>query len=583
MRRVNLLFRTAVLLILLAVVLMLLPGDVARAESGKDFFNMSYIYFGSPLAYSKAAERTNGTLDDISPSYFDLNSDGTLKLNGIDSDNIESMHDQGLKVTPFLSNHWDRNSGKAALQNREKLAGQIVDAIAEYDLDGVNIDIENLTGSERDAYTDFVRILDQKLPSGKSLSVAVAPNPYGFESGWQASYDYAGLAKYSDYLMLMAYDQSYQGGEPGPVASGTFVEKSIKAALQNVPSEKIVLGIPFYGRYWKEGSDYGGYGISSYMVDRLVSKYSSTVIYDEAAHAAKAVITIKTTDVKPVVGGKTLGAGKYVIWYDNEDAVKHKLKLVSQYGLKGTGSWSLGQESDGTWDYYSIWLQGIYFTDVEGSWAQTEIMAVAKSGLMTGVSSSKFLPQGSLTRAEAAAVLVRSLGLGDNPGGDGSQKVNDPEGDSSADFTDISGHWAQKEIEIAASNGIVRGMGDGRFSPNQPVTRAQMASMLGRVYSRLFTVEETVAAADTAADTTANAGTDTAADTGSGETVSRGSGYRAIVFRDVSMINLPWAYDFIVSMADKGILNGYPDGSFRPSESVTRAQMAALMYRIDKM
>ena len=80
---------------------------------------------------------------------------------------IDEMHSKNILVTPFLSNHWSRDLGRSALKNREKLANEIIKAIDKYDLDGVNVDIENVTEVDRDNYTDFVKILSEKMPEGK--------------------------------------------------------------------------------------------------------------------------------------------------------------------------------------------------------------------------------------------------------------------------------------------------------------------------------------------------------------------------------------------------------------------------------
>lgn len=491
---------------------------------------MSYVYFGDSGAYTGYVDGTGGSLDDISPSYFNLNADGTLKLTiAVDRTFIKQMHDRGVKVTPFLSNHWDRQTGINALANREVLSSQIAAAIEEYDLDGVNVDIENLTEAERYNNTDFMRLLREKLPNGKSLSIAVAPNPYGATTGWYGSYDFAALAQYSDYLMLMAYDESYQGGPAGPVAGYPFVERTIKAALEKVPANKLVLGVAFYGRLWKQGSGYGGYGISNTTVDSLIAKYRGKVTFDSTQKSPKATITILNSDVKPQVFGKTLEAGKYDIWYENEASIKSKLALVDKYNLKGTGSWSLGQETQSTWDYYSLWLNGAFFKDAQRSWARQSIINMVNKGWMIGASDTQFMPDSPVTRAQAAVILVRALGI--NTAADQGQTT----------FTDTADHWARTEIETARKYGLVEGTGAGRFEPDATLTREQMAVLLDRII-RLGTAADSV-------------------------------------FPDVTPEGEPWSYEAINRIAAAGILQGYPDGAFHPGDSIVRGQMAALMDR----
>ena len=62
---------------------------------------------------------------------------------------IADMHSRGIAVVPFLTNDWSRSVGKAALSNREQLSDSIAEAVSFYELDGVNIDIENVTVNER--------------------------------------------------------------------------------------------------------------------------------------------------------------------------------------------------------------------------------------------------------------------------------------------------------------------------------------------------------------------------------------------------------------------------------------------------
>ena len=164
MRRLPRLFALSCAALLLGA--LLTPAADARR------FSMSYLYFGNPSAYVQRVQQTQGSLNEISPNYFNLNADGSLNFTGSSiSSFVSQMHQQGVRVVPFLSNHWDRELGRAALQNRRKLAEQIARAVEQYNLDGVNVDIENVTHQERNAYSEFVELLRDKLPEDKIQAI----------------------------------------------------------------------------------------------------------------------------------------------------------------------------------------------------------------------------------------------------------------------------------------------------------------------------------------------------------------------------------------------------------------------------
>lgn len=529
-----------------AVLFILLVHLLAAVKAAAtDRMNSSYIYFGSPSSYFTAVSNARDALDIIYPSYFDLNADGSLKLTtAVSQGFVDEMHRKGIKVAPFLSNHWNRTIGRAALANRAALASQIAAAIADYNLDGVNVDLENLTPDDRANYVDFIRLLSIALPDDKEISVAVAANPYGTSKGWQGSYDYAGMAEYSDYLVIMAYDESYETGPAGPVASIPFVEKSLQYAVKNVPHDKIVLAVPFYGRMWRDGGDYpNGYGVSNRTIDNLITEFKGKKYYDSRSQTSYAKITIRSGDRKPVIGGKTLTAGTYTIWYSDEGTVKRTLTLADKYDILGASSWSLGQESANTWSYFNLWLAGCYFVDIQYHWARDSIFNAYTNGWVKGVSSSAFAPENALTRAQAAVMLVRALGL---PVSVAETQPSIKSGQPGVDtgFSDISGHWAEAEIETARRYDIVNGVGDGRFDPDSPVTREQMAVMLNNMM------------------------------------VDKLSGNTLPVFNDVSAESNSWSYIAIRTVSGRGIYTGFEDGSFRPSEKLTRAQMAVIIERL---
>lgn len=512
------------------------PSVKAEANSSQGKFTMSYLFFGNSNSYTSQVDKSGQTLDVVSPSYFHINADGSLQLSDSLLDSfITDMHQRGKKVVPFLSNDFDRTLGEKAIDNREALVNQIVEAIEDHKLDGINMDIENVDAAYRDKYTDMVKMLRDKLPSGMEVSVAVAANPTGATKSWIALYDYKALAAVSDYLMVMAYDESYPGDPtPGPVASLPFVEKSIQYAVAQAPADKIVLGVPFYGRYWNQNAAANGSGVSAQTLMNLIDTYKGTVRYNAASQSPVATFTISLTDAASSVSGNNLGPGDYTVWFENEQSLKEKLKLVSKYNLKGTGSWSLNQETTDTWDYYSLWSDGFYFADMQKHWAQADVLAAANRGWMLGIASDRFAPDAALTRAEAATIIVRVLGLK----GEASSVL-------SASFSDVPAtHWSWQDIRLAKMSGLIQGISSDRFAPDQIMTREQMSVLLSRALQLTSQV---------------------------------GGGAAAKGFTDVPAGS--WSAGAIAAMSSNGLVDGFADGTFRPRASLTRGEMAALLSR----
>ena len=129
------------------------------------------------------------------------------------------------------------------------------------------------------------------------------------------------------------------------MASIGFVEDSIKYALsQQVPKEKIVVGIPFYGRMWSTDGTILGEGVSLKRINTLAKTYPSKVFYDPTTGTPVLHITVTTPFT---LNGKTIKSGNYAIWYENADTIKQKLALVEKYGIKGAGNWERGAGDGG--------------------------------------------------------------------------------------------------------------------------------------------------------------------------------------------------------------------------------------------
>lgn len=109
------------------------------------------------------------------------------------------------------------------------------------------------------------------------------------------------------------------------------------------------------------------------------------------------------------------------------------------------------------------------FTDVKaGMWCNRAIATLTNMGIIKGYTDGSFQPNKSITRAELATIIARFAKLDVN----------------TKTFSDINGHWAQKNIELAAGNGWINGYENGSFRPNNNITRAETFAMINRVLDR---------------------------------------------------------------------------------------------------
>ena len=194
--------------------------------------------------------------------------------------------------------------------------------------DGVQIDFEAVSRDDADLFADFLKELRGSLPAGKRLSVAV---PARTEPVAADAYDYARIGPLVDRLVIMAYDEHWSTSSPGPVASLPWCAKVVDHARRVLARDKIVMGLPLYGRAWPD--------------KRLSRALRFRAVQDLVAEKQG------SPGYAPELGAHFEYAENVLVkvFYDDERSLLDKLRLYRAREVDSVSFWRIGQGPPGLW------------------------------------------------------------------------------------------------------------------------------------------------------------------------------------------------------------------------------------------
>ncbi len=282
-----------------------------------------------------------------SPTWFELkNPEGELDSSA-QFRYAKTMKNKGYQLWGLVTNAFDPDLTEQFMQNetgRHRFISQLLVYASLYELDGINIDFENIHYRNQDLFTDFVRELSDALRM-QHLIVSIDVTIPGGSLNWSQVYDRTALDPYVDYFAVMTYDEHW-GSSPvaGSVASIGWVERGIAATLEEVPAEKILLGLPFYTRLWTETPRAGGVSVSS----RAMGMQFIRNMLEEND------ITEEDWEWDLLAGQYyaeySIEGVRYRVWLEEERSIALKGSLIEQYGLAGFAAWRKGFEVPKIWD-----------------------------------------------------------------------------------------------------------------------------------------------------------------------------------------------------------------------------------------
>ena len=298
-----------------------------------------------PKAYS-SLEQNISRLNMVIPEWFFLDPRADTLVDQIDKRALDLMNKSEVKILPLLTNYDKAKGGfrgdvvHRIFSNpvkRKKLVADMLRLVIKNSLDGINIDLEELKEKNNEALVIFQREIFEAFHA-KGLLVTQEVVPFNDD------YDFTELARFNDYVFVMAYDQSSESTSPGPISHQKWIEAAIDQAAKKIPSQKIILDIPAYGYDWK-------------MNDQGKVDTAKSITYPEAILTARTYIGNGKIDFDN-------DSYNLHFTYDDDDGSEHQvhftdaatafnsMRFAAEYGLGGVSLWRLGMEDGRLWEFY---------------------------------------------------------------------------------------------------------------------------------------------------------------------------------------------------------------------------------------
>ena len=286
-------------------------------------------------------------MDVASPWSYAIQDDGAVVLQpGLTTSNEQAqaarMKGLGLKIIPTIANTtaglWDTTTISNVIKDpklTQTFIASVVHFIQSNGFDGIQMDCEDLLGSDRDAYSAFITDLAaavHRINKVLYVTVHAKETDQGYDQRNLAQ-NYAAIGAAADLVCLMAYDWHWGTGPAGPIGPYDWVERVIKYAITQIPANKIMLGLGLFGYDWV-GSK--AENLTWRQIVSLAEQHSADELWDVGSQSPHFSYTADGV--------------KHDVWYENGRSVSAKFGLARQYRLGGVELWRLGAEDPAVWE-----------------------------------------------------------------------------------------------------------------------------------------------------------------------------------------------------------------------------------------
>ncbi len=248
-----------------------------------------------------------------------------------------------LVLTNFTERKFSSDLAATILRNptlQETVITNILSTMKAKGYKGLNIDFEYVYPEDRENYNAFLRRVVARLhPQGYLVSTALAPKISGDQKGiLYEAHDYKAHGEIVDFVVLMTYEWGWAGGSPWAIAPINEMKKVLDYAVTVIPRNKIMMGMPLYGRDWKIPWVQGTLAttVSPQRALQLAAKYGESIQYNE-------------TYQSPYFRYTDENGQQHEVWFEDARSVQSKFDTAKQYGLRGVSYWVLGNPFPQIW------------------------------------------------------------------------------------------------------------------------------------------------------------------------------------------------------------------------------------------
>ena len=291
-----------------------------------------------------------GQFDWVAPTLFSIGAGGQLVVT--DDAPMRRVLTAGMHrvlVVPVLQNAangtWDGAGATALMQNparRAALVSQIDAALDKSGDGGVMVDFENLPPAGIPALHSFIADLRARLaPKHRVVSVTMPID----DANWSARH----FADVADKVVLMAYDEHWQSGEAGPIASNGWFASNIAQQIKGVSPDKLIVALGNYAYDW-----HAGHADAQTVEEAWLAAHDSGTVptWDKASGNTGFGYTEdkdENTATPPV---------RHQVWLLDAASSWNQMQMLSQLGVGSVALWRLGSEDPGFWDVLKAWRDG---------------------------------------------------------------------------------------------------------------------------------------------------------------------------------------------------------------------------------